>query len=93
MFTVAEAKRLTGGARLETGVCKMALKFKRIYVRRYTDTGQITAYADHDKGRTEATCRYEGTRRRGFLPAFGPPMHALFAAAKAQGLRLERETW
>ena len=71
----------------------MSLKFKRIYVCRYTDTGQITAYAEHDKGRTEGTCRYEGTRRRGFLPAFGPHMHALFAAAKAQGLRLERETW
>lgn len=69
------------------------LKFKRIYVRRYSDTGQVVAYAEHNKGRTEGSARYEGTRRRGYLPAFGAHMHALFAAAKRQGLRLERETW
>lgn len=69
------------------------LKFKRIYVRRYSDSGQITAYAEHNKGRTEGTVRLEGTRRTGYHRAFGPHMHALFAAAKRQGLRLERETW
>jgi hypothetical protein len=69
------------------------LKFKRVYVRRYSDTGQVVAYAEHNKGRTEASARYEGTRRRGYLLAFGAHMHALFAAAKRQGLRLERETW
>jgi hypothetical protein len=69
------------------------LKFKRIYVRRYRDNGQVVAYCEHNKGRTESAMRYEGTRRRGFLPAFGEHMHALFAAAKRQGLRLERETW
>jgi hypothetical protein len=69
------------------------LTFKRIYVRRYTDNGQTVAYAEHNKGRTEGNLGYEGTRRRGYLPAFGPRMHSLFAAAKLQGLRLERETW
>ena len=69
------------------------LKFKRIYVRRYRDNGQVVAYAEHDKGRTEGSACYEGTRRRGYLPAFGAHMHALFAAAKRQGLKLERETW
>jgi hypothetical protein len=71
----------------------MVLKFKRIYVRRYTDNGSVVAYAEHNKGRTERSCGYEGTRRRGYRPAFGRHMHALFAAAKRQGLRLERETW
>lgn len=69
------------------------LKFTKIYVRRYLDNGQITAYAEHDRGRTEGNLGYEGTRRGGFLPAFGPQMHVLFALAKCQGLRLERETW
>ena len=69
------------------------LKFKRIYVRHYTDSGQVVAYAEHDKGRTEGACHYEGSRRRGYLPSFGLHMHALFNAAKLQGLKLERETW
>lgn len=69
------------------------LKFKRIYVRRYRDNASVVAYAEHNKGCTESTARYEGTRRRGYLPAFGEHMHALFAAAKRQGLSLERETW
>ena len=69
------------------------LQFKRIYVCRYRDSGQVVAYADHDKGRTEGSLSYEGTRRRGYLPSFGPHMHALFSAARRQGLRLERETW
>lgn len=71
----------------------MSLQFKRIYVRTYSDTGQVVAYAEHDKGRTEGACQYAGSRRRGYLPSFGAHMHALFAAAKRQGLRLERETW
>ena len=71
----------------------MALKFKRIYVRRYSDNDSVVAYAEHDKGRTEGALGYEGTWRRGYLPAFGAHMHALFAAAKRQGLMLERETW
>ena len=69
------------------------LKFKRVYVRRYSDTGQVVAYAEHSKGRTEAAMRFGGTRRRGYLPAFGDHMHQMFNAAKRQGLRLERETW
>ena len=71
----------------------MALTFKRIYVRRYRDNESVVAYAEHNKGRTEGGLHYEGTRRRGYLPAFGAHMHALFAAANRQGLRLERETW
>jgi hypothetical protein len=70
----------------------MTLKFKRIYVRRYRDSGQVFAYAEHDKGWTEGRMRYEGTPQCGYLPAFGLHMHALFAAAKRQGLKLERET-
>lgn len=69
------------------------LKFKRIYVRRYSDRGQVVAYAEHNKGRTEAGARYEGDRRRGYHLAFGVHMHALFAAARRQGLHMERETW
>ena len=69
------------------------IKFTRIYVRHYSDSGQVVAYAEHNKGRTEGTLRYEGSRRRGYLPAFSAHMHALFAAAKRQGLKLERETW
>ena len=71
----------------------MSLKFTRIYVRRYRDNESVVAYAEYKGGRTESTLHYEGTRRRGFLPAFGPHMHALFAAAKRQGLTLQRETW
>lgn len=69
------------------------LKFKRIYVRRYRDNGAIVAYAEHDRGCTGGTPHYEGTRRTGYRPAFGAHMHALFAAAKSQGLTMERETW
>lgn len=71
----------------------MSLKFTRIYVRRYRDNGEVVAYAEHDQGRTEGAAHYEGTRRRDYLPAFGQHMHALFAAARRQGLKLERETW
>ena len=71
----------------------MALQFKRIYVRRYTDTGATVAYAEHDKGRTESRAIRTASRSRGYYPAFGFHMHALFAAARGQGLRLERETW
>lgn len=69
------------------------LKFKRIYVRRYRDNGQVFAYAEHSRGRTGGAANY-GTHHRGpSTPSFGRHMHALFAAAKRQGLRLERETW
>lgn len=69
------------------------MEFTRIYVRRYKDNGTIIAYAEHNKGRTEGELHYEGSRRRGYLPAFGLHMHALFVAAKRQGLCLKRETW
>ena len=71
----------------------MPLTFKRIYVRRYRDNDTIVAYAEHNRGRTEGVLGFEGSRRHGYLPAFGPHMHALFAAARSQGLHLERETW
>ena len=69
------------------------LKFKRIYVRRYRDNGQVVAYAEHDKGRTEGGLSYSNHHRAPRTPSFGMHMHALFAAAKRQGLKIERETW
>lgn len=69
------------------------LKFKRIYVRRYRDNGQVTAYVEHDKGRTQGGLHYSDHPRAPCTPSFGVHMHALFAAAHRQGLRLERETW
>ncbi len=67
--------------------------FKRIYVCRYMNNNSVVAYAEYRNGsRTEGHLHYEGDRRRGYHPAFGAHMHALFAAAKRQGLRLERET-
>ena len=70
-----------------------ALKFKRVYVRRYSDTGQVTAYAEHNKGRTEGSLHYPDSPHRICVPTFGTHMHALFAAAKRQGLRLEKDNW
>ena len=69
------------------------LKFKRIYVRRYRDNGQVVAYAEHHKGRTEGQVAYCPHPHGSRTPSFGTHMHALFAAAKRQGLHLERETW
>ena len=71
----------------------MTLRFTRIYVRRYSDTGQVTAYAEHNKGRTEGQVQHHDHPNRDLIPTFGQYMHALFRAAKQQGLRLERETW
>ena len=69
------------------------LKFTRIYVRTYSDTGQVTAYAEHDKGRTEGGLHRSDSVHRRSLATFGAHMHALFAAAKRQGLTLQKETW
>lgn len=55
------------------------LQFKRIYVRRYSDSGQVVAYADD--------------ARKDRYPTKARVDHALFSAARRQGLRLERETW
>jgi hypothetical protein len=66
----------------------------RIYVRRYSDTGQIVAYVDWANGsRTEATLRTFDIGHNRQAVTFGTHMHALFASAKAAGLRLQRETW
>lgn len=67
---------------------------KRIYVRRYRDNGQVTAYAEWvDGSRTESTLgvRYAGMPSRTLT--FGSHMHAIFNRAKREGLKIERETW
>ncbi len=73
-----------------------ARQIKRIYVRRYTDNGQTVAYVDWaDGSHTEGALKYSANPRRALLSeaSFGTHMHALFARAKRDGLRLERETW
>jgi hypothetical protein len=68
---------------------------KRIYIRRYRDNGQTMAYCDWaDGSRTEATAQhyYEHPSYK-FAPRFGVHMHQLFARAKREGLKLQRETW
>jgi hypothetical protein len=66
----------------------------RAYVRRYSDSGQITAYIEWSDGsRTEGNLHYHDHPHRRLIPTFGAHMHALFAAANRQGVRLEREVW
>lgn len=67
----------------------------RIYVRRYRDNGQVTAYADWSDGsRTESQLRYfDRAHYEHRVITFGAYMHDLFARAKAGGLRMQRETW
>lgn len=66
----------------------------RAYVRRYSDNGQIVAYVEWANGaRTESTLRVLDIGRNRRAVTFGSHMHALFARAKASGLRLQRETW
>ncbi len=66
----------------------------RAYVRRYRDNGQTTAYVEWANGsRTEGPLRHSEHHRGPATPSFGSHMHALFAAAKRNGVRLERETW
>lgn len=67
----------------------------KIFVRRYRDCGQVTAYCVwSDMSRTEAPAQ-----RGDNCPCcptdftFGAHMHALFARAKREGLHMERETW
>lgn len=71
------------------------MKIKRIYVRRYRDTGQVFAHVDWDNGsRTSTSLDVRRYWREDFpRAAFGATMHTLFARAKREGLRLERETW
>ena len=76
----------------------MIAKFTRIYVRRYSDNGQTTAYAEWidnrgQRGRAEGNAEYARRTHYAATPAFCGHMHSLFAAAKRQGLRLSRETW
>ena len=69
---------------------------KRVYVRRYRDTGQVVAYCDWSDGsRTEASAKASCDWRKSnaWLFDFGEFMHAIFARAKRQGLDMERETW
>lgn len=69
---------------------------KRIYVRRYRDNGQVTAYAEWlDGSRTESSLARAcgGPVGYGWRFTFGEHMHALFTRAKREGLKLQRETW
>lgn len=69
-------------------------EIKRIYVRRYSDSGQVVAYAEYVNGsRTEAPIRRIDVGRGRWFMVTGTHMHAIFARAKRAGLRLERETW
>lgn len=66
----------------------------RIYVRRYRDNGQTTAYVDWaDGSRTEGTLKPFDCGHGQIVLTFGPHMHALFSHARRQGLHLTRETW
>ena len=72
----------------------MTNSIKRVYVRRYRDNGQLTAYVDWaDGSRTEASPAMFARKRSCYVFTFGTHMHALFARAKREGLRMERETW
>lgn len=72
----------------------MSKEIKRIYVRRYRDNGQVTAYADYaDGSRIESTLAYLDIGRDRVVVTFGTFFHALFNRAKLAGLKMERETW
>lgn len=66
----------------------------RIYVRRYSDTGQLVAYVEWSNGsRTVGPLTHTNHPKRLSLPTFGSHMHALMGNAHRAGLRLVRETW
>ncbi len=74
----------------------MTKQIKRVYVRRYRDNEQVTAYVDWaDGSRTEGNIRklhdWRGYRYTEF--DFGEHMHALFNRARREGLHLQLETW
>ena len=76
----------------------MIAKINKAYVRRYSDSGQVTAYVEgvDDKGksfRTEAAPYAQQRKNAPMTVTFGHHMHALFARAAREGVRLRRETW
>lgn len=75
----------------------MTKQIKRIYVRRYRDNGQATAYVDWaDGSRTESSLSrlyYAPLGRGEYTFTFGQHMHALFNRAKREGLHTQFETW
>lgn len=77
----------------------MTTNIKRIFVRRYSDSGQITAYCEFGDAsgrtvsRTESTLRRFDISRRRPAFTFGTHMHALAARAKREGVKLQLETW
>lgn len=72
----------------------MRQKITKAYVRHYRDNGQVTAYVEWaDGGRTEGATMRLDDPRRGVRITFGTHMHALFAAAKRQGIQMHREVW
>ncbi len=68
----------------------------KAYVRTYSDSNHTVAYVEWSDGsRSEAVLRildlgphYDRPRM-----TFGSHMHALFAAAKANGVKATRERW
>lgn len=75
----------------------MPKQIKRIYIRRYRDNGQATAYVDWSDGsRTEGSLQrlyYRPLGKGGYTVTFGQHMHALFNRARREGLHLQLETW
>ena len=63
----------------------MIAQITRAYVRRYSDTGQITAYVEWI-AQDGATGRTEGTLG-------GTHMNALFSRAAREGVCVESEVW
>ena len=58
---------------------------KRAYIRRYSDSGQTTAYIEWSNG-----CRTEGPTTGNGI---GLHMRELFARAQREGIKIEHETW
>jgi hypothetical protein len=63
-------------------------KIVRVYTRRYSDSGQCSAYVEWSDG-----TRTEGPARNYNQMPVGKHMIALFERAVRNGLKIERETW
>lgn len=64
------------------------LAILRVYTRRYSDSGQCTAYVEWSDG-----SRTEGPARNYNQVPIGEHMRALFERALREGLTIGRETW
>lgn len=70
----------------------MIKQITRAYIRRYSDSGQETAYVEWidnrgKAGRTEGPCQFSDC-----IP-IGGHMQALFERAIREGIKIECETW